>query len=415
MAAKWKTKNKKLNPAFILNRYEKVITVLPDGKISYGLEKFELDTLLFTMIDFGGLYRTHNAQDFMSSALEACAIEKDFSKDFFIKSLNVEVRKHLSVPEIEYVLSSSVSISKSLPIQNIEINGARVVSCGGDFPEEFRTREVFYPHWDFKDPPFSEDHCAVLVFVRNKHWADAFEQALDALDLVRGIFCLHFNPDSQISFSGRMGAQAENKLALGGMHCLHNADGSLAVVNNYWFERGYVKTKAFATSDKNMEAAVEKFKYISGCLAKHKDGVLLRQSILRYVRALDNSDKNSTVLQLWTTLENLAGRNDAGADGIVERCSFIMGDREYHRQALEHLRQYRNENMHAGVSLERPDWHCLQLQRYFRYLIYFYLSDMENFPQIDDANRFLDLSDKKEKLLKEIDIRNKALDFLNLN
>jgi|GEM_PF-839109 len=412
MTVRWKTKNKKFKPEIVLDLYKKSVKVSPEGRIGFDLRKFDYDTLLFTMLEFDENYCSHNAQEFAREAIMTCAYNGDFSKDFFLVSLRNEIKRHLGVPEELYVLSSSISVKAGFPIGRIEIDGAIVESFPSGFPDDFKTREVFNDRWQFADPPLCDDHCPVLVTVKNKHWRDAFEKALDTLDFVRGVFCLIFNPKAQLSLGERFGAYAGNKIALGGMHCLHRVDGSLAVDDTYWYERGYKKAKALLVTDKQFLGAALDFDSIVDGIDNHPDSSLLKKSVLRYVRALDSVDKNSTVLQLWTALESLAGRGGSGPDGIVQRCSFLYEEREYHCQVLEHLREYRNANVHSGVALDSPDWHCLQLQGYLRDILRFYIFNDFAGATVDDANRFLDLSTSKDRLNREIIMRENALKFL---
>lgn len=412
MRVKWKN-NKALNPKLILERISAGIKKMPDGSLGFDVDVLELEVLLFTMLDFAEDYSNHNALYLLKRAVRACAEEGELSKEKFLQAINDEVRGHLGTREKLFVLSTSVSMTGGFPVNPVVLGGAKVECYPQGFPVEYNGRNTFLANWKYKDPPFSPDHCAVLVSVKSKHWLDAAEQALDALDLVRGIFCFIYNAEAQFSLSFK--ARIENKISLGGMHCIHNGDGTLARDKQFWFEQKYEKAPSFAISDEQREIGASRFNEIVDHLSRHEDERLIKKSLIRYVRAIDNYDKNTSVMHLWSVLESLAGKGGYAADSIVRRCSFINGDRVFHQQVLEHLREYRNSSVHTGMYLESPDWHCFQLQRYFRRLVHFYLADVDTFNTIDEANRFLDLADSKEKLLSEIEIRQKALEFFGFN
>ncbi|MCY1306144.1 hypothetical protein D9M69_713560 [compost metagenome] len=80
-------------------------------------------------------------------------------------------------------------------------------------------------------------------------------------------------------------------------------------------------------------------------------------------------------------------------------------------QVLEYIRDYRNQNVHRGHSEDELDNHCFQLQKFFRKLIIFYAGHSDFFQSLGEANRFLDFSDDKGKLEREIQLLEKAKSY----
>ena len=140
-------------------------------------------------------------------------------------------------------------------------------------------------------------------------------------------------------------------------------------------------------------------------------GELLQSSLIRYVRALDENEANTAFLRLWGALESLTTPGVANYDCLVKRCSFIYAESAYHRQVLEHLREYRNASVHAGEESNKARTHCFQLQRYYRDLFWFHIRNFDFFQSIDEANFFLDSSEDKETLIRQMEIIKKALKF----
>lgn len=77
----------------------------------------------------------------------------------------------------------------------------------------------------------------------------------------------------------------------------------------------------------------------------------------------------------------------------------MFAERPYYAQVLEHLREYRNRNVHVGHEIEDLDYHCYQLQMFFKEAVFFYLSNYKIFPSLILANRFLDLPSGYEELM----------------
>lgn len=115
----------------------------------------------------------------------------------------------------------------------------------------------------------------------------------------------------------------------------------------------------------------------------------------------------------WATLESILAPEENNADKIVSRCSFLFADREYYRQILEHLKEYRNRNVHQAHSIDDPSPHCYQLQMFFRLSLIFHLMEAKNFGSLEEANKFLDFSDSVPELIRRKELLEKAIQFLS--
>ncbi|MCV3265220.1 hypothetical protein OGZ01_32380 [Vibrio harveyi] len=110
-------------------------------------------------------------------------------------------------------------------------------------------------------------------------------------------------------------------------------------------------------------------------------------------------------------LECVAAPSESNCDSVTRRCAFLFEEHEYHKQILEHVREYRNRNVHAGEESKAAKNHGFQIQRYFKQLWLFHIHNVGNFDEILDANRFLDLPTSKVSLLDNQKIIKKALKF----
>ena len=117
----------------------------------------------------------------------------------------------------------------------------------------------------------------------------------------------------------------------------------------------------------------------------------LIDALVRYVRAFDDSDMNSVIAKGWSAIESIVSRGENSYEHISKRIAFLYANRAFHKQIIEHLREYRNTSIHAGEYLEDASAHAYQLQRYFRQLVVFYIYSRSEFNSLDEANGFLDL------------------------
>lgn len=137
----------------------------------------------------------------------------------------------------------------------------------------------------------------------------------------------------------------------------------------------------------------------------------LISALIRFVRAFDERDANTAFLRLWGALEALITPGQADYGKMVQRCSFLFREHDFYRQLLEHLRECRNANVHAGEESERARTHCFQLQFYFSNLIWFHLGNARYFHSLDEANFFLDSPVNKEELKRRLQLARKAVRF----
>jgi hypothetical protein len=200
-----------------------------------------------------------------------------------------------------------------------------------------------------------------------------------------------------------------NAIRLGSVHTIHNPDGS-AATQEIWFEPNYVQARIFTHG--KVDVLRKNSANATRALSRCSYSAALSEALLRYVRALDERDQNSAFIRLWGALEALASPNVASYDKVVRRCSFLFRDTQYHRQILEHLREYRNQSIHAGDQSDEAKTHCFQLQLYFYHLVGFHFANVGFFGNLDEANAFLDLPSNKAALLRSRQLVNKALRFV---
>ncbi|WMO13505.1 hypothetical protein [Pseudoalteromonas piscicida] len=200
-----------------------------------------------------------------------------------------------------------------------------------------------------------------------------------------------------------------NKVRLGSAHTVHKDSGKVAS-DNFWYEPNFSSATVFKPQKTDVYA--RSCKWALERLADIPYGMTLKDALLRYVRALDEKDQNVALIRLWGALEVIAAPSEANYDLVTRRCAFLFAEYAYHKQVLEHLREYRNSNVHSGDQSEKAKSSCYQLQFYFYHLILFHLKNQGEFSSLDEANSFLDLPTKKETLQNKKRLIEKAINFV---
>ncbi len=164
-----------------------------------------------------------------------------------------------------------------------------------------------------------------------------------------------------------------------------------------WHESDYIKP---VRSSEELSWRWTKAKKYEGdvrlWLARSAYAARLEDALRRYTRALDSFDWEASFLRLWGLLETLTGTQPHEShDLTVKRATFLYEDpeREFHVQVLNHLRHYRNRNVHGGESSETIEAYLYQLKRYVEDLLLFHLDPPSycRFESIAQAAAFLNL------------------------
>ncbi len=395
MKVKWK-ENKNLKPQLLMDRMAEITSLMPDGRVSFSaFEKHQLDAVLLTMLEFDKGFSSSTMKELFNSGIDYCAKRNEFTKSAFLVGVNEAVMRRGARPEKLFVLVTSISTSEGFAKKNIILRNSKIRSWPGGVPKKYLTREKL--EWHHGESPMPEDYCPVTVTVKSKDSMDAAHAAIYDLDYLRGIHALFVNPPSELSF-GIGPKRPINKIMLGGMHTLHDSKGRLANDNVYWYEQNYRVRPPIRFSNKHKLS--KNISYIEEQINVHSDGFTIKDAIIRYVRAYDESDRNVTIQKAWAAIESIVCPHENNAGSIVRRCSFMFADRPYYEQVLEHLREYRNRNVHSGYEVEDLDFHCYQLQQFFRQAILFYLKNATVFSGLQEANKFLDLPSTLVELQK---------------
>jgi hypothetical protein len=324
----------------------------------------------------------------------------------FIEQINDNIKKALAKQDNQYFLLTSISIL-DIGIRIIKLKDCTIKFYKSDFPRKFKGRENLIKSSSKNAEVESNGYTKVVIELKAKSEKAAANEALRVLDIFRGMLNLFSNYSSEF-----IGNQWEpiNKIRLGEFHTAHDSKGKV-YSDMFWFDHSYSNTRPFILN--NSSNIVKNLRFIISKLEKlnKKYESTLTDGILRYVRSFDERNQNVAVMRAWGALETIAAPNESNCDSVTRRCSFLYEEGEYHKQILEHLREYRNRNVHAGEESQKAKNHGFQIQRYFKDLLLFHIENVGYFPKIADANLFLDLPTDESCLLKNKKLIKRALVF----
>jgi hypothetical protein len=339
----------------------------------------------------------------------------EMTPDALIAEISRRERDYWRREERRFMLTTSISGRPPNPLANTSISGKWITF--GDLPKRFaKEHEVVREQGRrviFGEPPrwwsVTQGYSPVRVAVRARSEHEAYEKAMGALDLLRGIWNLRLNKAARSTGGKR---NPVNVLQIGPLHSLHEPGGKLAT-DRFWYDADYVEP----LKSLNLRHRLDRIyhfektarKYLSRCLYKED----LEDAIRRYTRVLDSREWNSAFVQMWSLLETLTATSEDPNKMTMKRALFVWhrDEREFHRQVLKHLMTYRNRTVHAGYTSEGIETLLYQLKRYVERVLLFHLYSAPDFASIREAAEFMNLPPDLPELRKRAWLLERALKY----
>lgn len=408
MRAKWK-KNKNLKPIFILEKINTFASKTEKGVSYKNFDHYDAFPALLTMIDFPKSIADIEKDNIIHKSINL-AVKRDclLDTDSVLEIINDEIKILLSTPEKTYRILTSISLAPPYPINAIIINDVKVRLLKDRFPKKYIGREQQIELRIFGNENSLSEYCNVILSTKAQSELVATDRCLYSFDFLRGLWCLLTNTSRELI--GGNPDKPINDIRLGLAHITHKENGNVAS-SIYWYEPNFVPADPYKI--KEIEDFTKGFNWLNKQIIKSKYSKQLIESMVRYVRALDEKDHNVALVKIWNALEYLTSPNQANFSLVTRRCAYLYKDYNYHKQILEHLRENRNLNIHSAEQIRKAKTYCFQLQGYFRTLINSHLDWTDDFKSLEEANNFLDLpTNEKELERKKMHIE-KAITFIS--
>ena len=405
MKVKWKN-TANLRPGVILEKLGGIQIVGSDGSISYqGFEYHEIRCVLLGLLSFPPRCDSLDHERILAIALRNISRVGRLDENAAIEEINRIANQELSTRENQYFVLTSISLRVPTPIRSISVEKSKIRILPSDYPKKYSSRTDFLKNIRRTDATPTE-YAKVIVSVNDRSFRGAEKKAQNSLGLLRASMC--FNANTGIELFGGSQWSPINKVRLGEVHTVHRKSGKVCE-DMYWFEPFFEEAQAYKAS--NPDRFSNNTKWVLSSLNKLKYRSVVKEALLRFVRALDQRDQNIALVRLWSALEILTLPSGQNYDLLTRRCSFLFSEAAYHQQVLEHIREYRNSNVHSGEENDKVKSYCFLLQTYFRELILFHLRQSSPFTSLDEANSFLDLPPKKSKLNEKKKMIERAIRF----
>lgn len=414
MLVVWSKKSDKFKPIIFLDKISKSASLNSEGRVQYdGFSFYENKGMLRSMVEFIGTESiSPDSEDKIFDSSLNLFVRK--SKEIktnqlneFIACANHELKKYLKKEKQIFYVVSSLSLSENIPITRFKFPQTDIRFYKSGPPKKFRSRDQYDERWIFAKPHTPSNYSSIVAKVLARTPNDAISIAIDDLDYIRGILSFFANPGMSMSFNLNK-RKSINKIRLGGLHSVHDSTGEIAS-QQFWYESDYEPHPPFIFPSENIKLIRMKIRKIIKRIEQMKGGAKLRDGIIRYVRALDEHNKDHVIIKLWGALEATAGEGDK-SELIIRRCSYIFKEQELVKQILEVAKIYRNRNVHGDFSSNTADLLVYKLQTIFTHLILFYIGS-KDLVSLTEANSFLDSPLAAGDLERKIFLLKKAVKF----
>ncbi|WP_458129498.1 hypothetical protein [Pseudomonas sp. Z2-11] len=414
MNAEWSDKSKNFNPTIFIKLILECTSLNSEGVLQYeGFRYFENKGMLRSMILFNGkeVISPKTEEDIFNSGFADFAKSHKSNhtnlKDSLLAAINKRLKAYLATPKTTFLVATSISTTGSLPIKKFTTSNIQTTFYPDGLPKKFKSRQLYDEKWKSTTPHTPSNYSGVVAQTLAHSADDAIHASIDEIDFIRGILSFFANPSMSLSLSGSPN-KGINRIRLGGLHSVHNDHGDLTS-ENYWYEPDYESRIPFMFDPNNLKSIASNIRKIISRIEKLNGGEKIKDGIIRYVRALDESNKDYLIIKLWGAFEATVGQND-NSDIIIRRCTYLYKDQELVRQVLEVAKVYRNRSVHGNFSSSIADQIGYQLHSIFRHLIFFYVGS-KYLASVPEANSFLDSPLATGDLERKIFFLKKAIRF----
>lgn len=379
---------------------------LQNDHVAYEGEAFDTAmAALFSALELSSEISDSGRQRIIRDAIFSFGAATTITADALRSAVARHEATYLRLPQQRYAILTSISAKFTSELRNIREAATRI-RFYRDRPRRFaRTRFEEMRIWP-KDAD-TKDYASVVISVNARTTFEAAEHALRDLDFYRGIWNFSFTRHTiSRSLSSTMPLA---DVSLGRVHTVHRPGGA-AVGETFWYQPTFFPQRAIDLGRDwprvMREEAVVRRKIRSSSYPE-----TMKEVFVRYARALDGVDFDSTYLKLWSLFELLTATSNARYDQSIGRALFVFEEQELNRAILEHLREYRNATVHSGISTDLVHDFCWQLKQFVDALIRFHLSFGSRFKSWGEAATFLDLPRDTVALKQRIAVARRALKY----
>lgn len=406
-------KNYNFNYNYLAQKLVEIIKVNESGSISYSeaFLKQDIDSIIETAHKFAEDTPKYEYNSIVRKGIKKFIKKTVRNGETLRRAIKAAENEFRSKPYNKYILISTLSFKYFNSLKSLRFNGT-TVKFYKTLPSKYRLENIKTLVSSYFSEPYPSDYTIVECHVASRSVFEAIDKSFKTIDFIRGLWNISINfRNLNRIFSGKL--KPINSIRLGPVHTLHHPNGKL-VLDNFWYEIDCYVESADTSLMKQWANINRAFIFLRKNINKVKFKDEIREIFIRYVRALDSMDFESSYLKLWSLLEFLTNTQRMNYDKTITRTLFFYKDDIHNKEILEHLRLLRNKMIHIGESRSEMDPVIFQLKRFVEGIIIFLVNSKDYFNDMEEVGYFLDLSTDYNILKKEIKFRKRVFTLFKL-
>jgi len=374
----------------LLDRMLKYVKLTEKGDISYVIgSPFEEDLwVLQSLTRFHDDVPQADRYKIIHGAFISSGKLGKINQGVIAEEIKKREKQYLSLPTRDFVLLTSCSMQYTGVLRSARIRG-NFLQFLKSKPISFDTSVADKQIIKLLRGPMPSDYTFVKIFTKGRCEYSAANSALDSFDLLRGIWNLHHHLRLRRFLVGQ--PMPINPIVIGPQHTIHERSGKSAS-SIFWWEPSYTQPVRLHEVGKSIANLKSFEKDIRKRLAMCKLSGFIEDGIIRYTRALDESNMSSAFLRLWNVLEHLTITDKKDSfETTIKRALFVWGNQDYHKLVLNSLRMERNKLVHSGSESPRGEYVVHLLMPFINELLILLIRRAHWFKDRSDVIELLEL------------------------
>lgn len=330
----------------------------------------------------------------------------------FLKRINQLQKTYLRKHKKIFHVATTLSFQCGANIRSIKHDDVEIVFLK-KFPSKYR-REHFIENNQrninsiLQNPNVPSNYSPIIIKTTCRNPREAMKKAEDSLDFIIGIWNYYLNiQKGPTTFFTSVKEAPINKIVKGPIHTIHHDNGKIALNDLYFYQSDYYGPLPShpITSEINNIKKFERF--IKRRISKNpKWASIIKDSFVRYNRALENYSCKQSFIELWSILEHLTSTtNDTNYDTTIRRVSNIYAnEQELYEGLLNFIRIRRNSLVHLGEFREHGMNITHQLKKYVEQMLEYHIIAIKLFSNLGEALEFLDLPSDQNRIKSRLKI-----------
>ncbi len=392
------------------NYNEQQIKVLLEEvqKISLSPLTLGINSVICSALKFNDEIFREKAEELVITAINNIG-RRNINRNNILVELDKLQGEYIRKAKKNYHIATSISLATQDNINSIKCDNVKF-DFYKTFPKKYKRQAYLNDKKHIinsvlQNPNIPNNYSPIIIKVRARTGVEAGKIALDYLDFIIGIwnFALNFPKGPTMHFK-EIKQNPINTVLKGPIHTIHKQNGDIDNEDLFFYEDDYYGPiqPTYINSRKFQEIKNTEMRIRRRLSINKKWGLKIRDSLIRYSRALENYNYSYCFLQLWNILEFLTRAEEIGNHTITVKKTgnlFHKDEAEIQRALIDFLRITRNSLVHSSQfqsGVKKMDI-THQLKFYVEELIRYHYAAIKIFDNFNQALNYLDLPyDEKE-------------------